>query len=151
MNCVDPTGLLGERILNGISDSFQNIDFNGLAAATASIPFVGAGTEAVEDIGEAGTYVIGKYPDYVNLAQQIEAQGFEANIFNLPADEYKALQASGGADAANQAFLDSAIKSGTIISSSYPSEAVAGDSFGKELEYLTRQGIDINKIPVIKS
>ena len=48
VNCVDPSGLLGERILNGINDFFQNIDFNSLAASTAAIPVVGEVAEATD-------------------------------------------------------------------------------------------------------
>ena len=144
VNCVDPTGLLGERILNGINDLFQNFDANSLLASTAAFPLVSAGIEATEGAGEAGVYVFGKIPYYLDLADELGA-----NYFYLPDDVYAAMSPE-ERWGSNQAILDEAIASGKIVFSNSPSEAGVGSTFSKELQYLKDNGIDIDKIPVIK-
>ena len=89
-------------------------------------------------------FVFGKYPDYTQLAQQLNAY-----TFNISQKLYDSL----GEEeqwAMNQGVLDNAIERGNIAFSNPTSEAVAGDNFSKELQYLKDRGIDIDKIPVIK-
>ena len=87
---------------------------------------------------------IGKYPQYVKLAEQLDAY-----TFNIPQELYDSLEEE-EQWAMNQGVLDNAIESGNIVFSNPTSEAVAGDDFSKELQYLKDRGIDVDKIPVIR-
>ncbi len=133
---------MGERILGWWNDNSAEIQ--GLLDSAAAIPLVGGGIKAAEATEEGAVYVFGKFPEYVQLAEKLDAY-----TFNLPAKVYNAISAE-ERWAMNQGVLDSAIESGSIKFSNSTSKAVAGDTFSKELKYFKQRRIDINKIPVIK-
>ena len=90
---------------------------------------------------KAGTTVLGKYPDYINLASEINAKRFSipTNIWNKmsPAEQWNA----------NVKFLDRAIARGDNILLSNPVtdlNMVSG-YFRKELEYLISKGYKLSR------
>ena len=82
----------------------------------------------------SGVTVLGSYPDYVNLAEQLGA-----NYFNVPMEQWAQMTAD-EQWAANQAFIDSAVARGDsfVFSNEF---AVAGSSYQRELLYLELIGV----------
>jgi hypothetical protein len=84
----------------------------------------------------AGKTVLGKFPDYVNLAESIGARRFSipTSVWNKmsPAQQW----------GANQRFLDRAIARGDDIVLSNPVKSIgeATGWFGRELQYLAHHG-----------
>ncbi len=84
----------------------------------------------------AGKTVLGKFPDYVNLAESIGARRFSipTSVWNKmsPAQQW----------GANQRFLDRAIARGDDIVLSNPVKSIgeATGWFGRELQYLADHG-----------
>jgi hypothetical protein len=83
-----------------------------------------------------GTTVIGRYPAYVNLAQDLGA-----NYLNIPLEEWAAMSPA-EQWAANQAFLDEAIANGDTFQLATPLEDMTpGSNFAQEAQYLTSPSI----------
>jgi RHS repeat-associated protein len=91
-----------------------------------------------------GRILLGRYPDYVVRASQLNAR-----VFNLPSDVYNAMSPE-AQWAANTRFIDKALSRGDEIILSNPlSAATPGTSFLRELEYLTTKGVDVSKLQVV--
>jgi hypothetical protein len=88
----------------------------------------------------AGKTVLGKFPDYVNLADDLAARRFSipTKIWNkmTPAEQW----------AANRKFLDRMISRGDEIILSNPVKNVSEATgwFGRELNYLVEQGFRLS-------
>ena len=83
--------------------------------------------------------VLGHYPDYVDLANKLNAKRFQipTNIWNkmTPAEQW----------AANLKFLDRMIKRGDVIKLATPLNKVKpGSYYEKELKYLMKSGYKLN-------
>jgi hypothetical protein len=78
--------------------------------------------------------VLGSYPDYVNLAEQLGA-----NYFSVPMEQWAQMTAA-EQWAANQAFIDAAVARGDsfVFSNEF---AVAGSSYQRQLLYLAQIGV----------
>lgn len=88
--------------------------------------------------GKGGTTVLGHYPEYVKLAEKLDAKVFQVptEVWNkmTPAEQW----------AANAKFLDRAITRGdTFQLATKASEARAGSFFERELQYLAGKGYTI--------
>jgi hypothetical protein len=95
----------------------------------------GVAAETVNNLKKTGQIVLGRYPAYIDTANELAAKRF-----SVPEDIWKKMS-----DAekwtANQKFLDRAIEKGNeIILASPVSEAEAGTFFRKEIDYLISQG-----------
>ena len=113
-----------------------------MAAATAFLPWesalgwlgkiFGVGTKATE----AGVTVLGKYPDYVNLASKLGAKRF-----NIPMEIWNKMTAA-EQWAANVKFLERAISRGDkiVLSNAVKDINQVTGAFKKELEYLIKRG-----------
>jgi hypothetical protein len=104
-------------------------------------PLGALGTEASS---EAGTTVIGHYPEYVNLAEDLQA-----NFFSVPTEQWNAMtqEEQWGM---NQKFLDDAIARGDTFRVATPLDKVRPGSFlEKEINYLTSKGIKVEIGPQI--
>jgi hypothetical protein len=90
----------------------------------------------------SGLTVLGSYPNYVNLAEQLGA-----NYFSIPAEQWAQMTAT-EQWATNQAFLDAAIARGDsfVFSNDF---APAGSFFEQELAYLQQQGVFLGVPSVI--
>jgi len=101
-----------------------------------SAELASASPHAARAAPQVGRTVLGKYPDYVNLAESIGARRFNipTNIWNKmsPAEQW----------AANQRFLDRAIARGDefVLSNPVKSIGEATGWFGRELRYLADHG-----------
>jgi hypothetical protein len=95
-----------------------------------------AATEAAGGAGDA--LVLGKYPDYIKLADELGARRF-----SIPDAEWNALTPE-ARWAANQAVLDQAIADRIPIVLSNPAtpEFLTG-TYGDEISYLIKQGYEI--------
>jgi len=89
---------------------------------------------------KGGTTVLGKYPDYINLAEELGAKRFNipTNVWNkmTPAQQW----------GANQKFLDRMIMRGDKVILSNPVldiNKVSG-AFRQELDYLIGKGYRLN-------
>ncbi|MEH6305236.1 DUF6443 domain-containing protein [Olivibacter sp. CPCC 100613] len=89
---------------------------------------------------KGGTTVLGKYPDYINLASQLNARRFSipSSVWNKmsPAEQW----------AANVKFLDRTIARGDKIILSNPVKDInkVGGYLRKELDYLMNKGYKLN-------
>jgi hypothetical protein len=96
--------------------------------------------EVVEQAAKTGTSVLGKYPEYINLAEQLGAKKFSVptNIWN----KMSAAEQWG----ANQKFLDRMIMRGDNIILSNPVLNVnkVSGAFRQELDYLIEKGYRLN-------
>lgn len=97
-------------------------------------------TTAAANATKATTTVLGKYPDYVNLASKLKA-----NVFNIPAKVWDKMTAA-EQWAANVKFLDQAIARGDKILLSNPVKDITKvtGAFRKELEYLIEKGFKLS-------
>ena len=88
----------------------------------------------------SGLTVLGSYPGYVKLAQELGA-----NYFSIPAEEWVQMSAA-EQWAANRAFLDAAIARGDslIFSTEF---APAGSFYERELQYLLEQRVFLGVPP----
>jgi RHS repeat-associated protein len=92
-------------------------------------------TDAAADSTTSGTTVLGSYPEYVEMGDELGA-----NYFNVPPDEWSAMTPE-EQWAANKEFLDEAIeRNDTFQLTKSPDEAEEGTFFQKEIEYLRDQG-----------
>jgi len=83
--------------------------------------------------------VLGKFPDYITLADELGA-----NRFSIPAKEWNAMTPV-QQWAANRAFLDAAISRGDDIILSNPVSSISDATgyFKMELEYLAGKGYSL--------
>jgi hypothetical protein len=98
----------------------------------------------VHNVGPCGpgTTVIGHYPAYVNLAQELGA-----NYLNIPLEEWDAMSPA-EQWAANQAFLDEAIANGDTFQLATPLAEMDPDSFfAQEVQYLTDPDVGYQPSP----
>lgn len=93
---------------------------------------------ATEAAGAGDALVLGKYPDYIKLADELGARRF-----SIPDAEWNALTRE-ARWAANQAVLDQAITDRIPIVLSNPAtpEFLTG-TYGDEIAYLIKQGYEI--------
>jgi hypothetical protein len=120
-------------------DKAQNGDFSGFESTIAlgtiagyTLPYTtGLSTVVVDG---AGTTVLGSYPQYIELAQQLGA-----NYFSIPAEEWAQMTAA-EQWAANQAFLDAAIARGDnfLLSNAVTD---ASSYLAREIQYLIDNGM----------
>ncbi|MCG8557977.1 MAG: hypothetical protein MJD61_22230, partial [Proteobacteria bacterium] len=111
----------------------------GLARGAGNLAGTVARPAATRGAG-AGKTVLGKFPDYVNLADDLAARRFSipTKIWSkmTPAEQW----------AANQKFLDRMISRGDEIVLSNPVKNVSEATgwFGRELNYLVEQGFRLS-------
>ncbi len=98
--------------------------------------------DAVNVVGKSGTTVLGKFPNYINLANQLGANRFSIpkNIFNKmsPTQQWNA----------NTKFLDRAIlRNDDIFLSDSPLDLNKfNGAFKKEIEYMIEKGFKVNSM-----
>jgi hypothetical protein len=87
-----------------------------------------------------GQTVIGKYPQYLQKAEELGA-----NRFNIPMDIWNKMSAA-ERWAANKQFLDDAIRRGDefILANPVTNINTVGGYFRRELEYLIQQGYKLS-------
>ena len=86
-----------------------------------------------------GVTVLGHYPEYVNLAEELNA-----NYFNVPTEEWNALTPS-EQWSKNQGFIDEAIARGDQFKLATPlDKARPGSFYEKEIQYLTSKGYQLS-------
>ena len=103
----------------------------GLGNAAAG---AGTGTALCEEYcDDAGSIVIGKYPSYLRLGEQLRA-----DVFNVPAQKWLSMTAD-EQWATNKRFLDEALAAGSRIILATPPEH-ASSTYLMELEYLISKG-----------
>ena len=92
---------------------------------------------ACGNAAKAGKTVIGKYPKYLEVAQELKA-----NALNIDPEVWKLMEGNDALQwAANRKFLDEVIERGDeIILASPPGDARPGTFFARELEYLMERG-----------
>ena len=129
-----------EIIGAGVGEIFQL--FGGEVAEAGKVGEVGKLGEVADDIGktakvvQTGTTVLGKFPDYLNLASELKARRFNipSNIWNkmTPAEQW----------AANVKFLNRTIARGDNILLTNPVKDITKVTgyFRKELDYLIGKG-----------
>jgi RHS repeat-associated protein len=99
----------------------------------SEVPEAAAATSEMAE--EAGTSVIGHYPEYTNLAQELKA-----NYFSIPKEQWSAMTET-ERWAANQKFLDDAIARGdTFRLATRLKDVREGSSLEKEIQYLLKSG-----------
>jgi len=112
---------------------------SGPALAVGALATDGLSLIAEDAAENAGTTVIGHYPDYVNLAQDLKA-----NYFSIPTEQWNAMTEA-EQWAANQKFLDEAIARGDTFRLATPIDQVRPGSYlEKEIQYLTGKGFQLN-------
>lgn len=157
---------MGSEIKSTIKygDSFDKGYLSGQVVGNTALLFVGggevnAGTKALAVAGKeeqvvktlakvaetteamkSGT-VLGKYPDYINLAGELGAKRF-----NIPTDVWNKMSAT-EQWAANVKFLDRAILRGDnfILSNAVKDINKVTGAFRKELDYLIDKGYKLNE------
>ena len=128
---------------------FESLGFSGRAPdiiggyGNALLNFLGVASLFVQpELAPiaADAIVLGRFPAYVDLADQLGAKAF-----NLGTDGWAALGNDAARWGANQAFLDGAIANGDrILFASDPfSAANAGSFFEREVNYLQSRGFTI--------
>jgi RHS repeat-associated protein len=150
---TDPNASGGVKVLAGIGAAFASLwtectaDKTFTVLITAGSLGVGSPLAATEAAAEvvaeegttAGVTVLGQYPEYVEMAEEMGA-----NYLNKPAEEWEAMSAA-ERWATNQRFLDEAIARGDAFRlSTLTSEADATGSFMKEIEYMAQQGFKVS-------
>jgi RHS repeat-associated protein len=84
----------------------------------------------------AGTTVLGRFPAYIDKAQELGA-----NALSIGKNAWNFLESTGETWTANRAFLDQAISRGDeFILASPPEGAQSWTYYGQELQYLRSQG-----------
>jgi hypothetical protein len=130
---------------------FSQPVFNNAAGAVntlgwATIGVTGAGyapalaETAAQGIGRAAAWrassvVLGRYPTYVNLAEEVGARAL-----NLPGPIAKGLSAAGLWWTTNQAFLDQAMSNGARFFLASGAEQIGTGYYQLELQYLQMNG-----------
>jgi hypothetical protein len=134
-----------------MSDGMVNHDDATFATGLGVFVLDAAGGELLKGAGKAvakGVTVLGKYPNYINLASEIGAKRF-----NIPTNIWNKMTA---ADQwiANVKFLDRAIERGDIIvlSNRVTNISNVTGSFRRELDYLISKGYKLssNGLQMIK-
>jgi hypothetical protein len=114
-----------------------------LAGGSGKVRALWAGVTSFFGGGAAktGQTVLGKYPDYITLADELGARRF-----NIPTDIWNKMSKA-EQWAANQKFLDRLIARGDEIVLSNPIKNLSGvtGSFRQELNYLFSKGFTLNK------
>ena len=125
------------RIIGTTTEIGGGITAGGFGAATGrGLLKLGAGCDAAT----AGKTVLGKFPDYLSLADDLGA-----NRFSIPSEVW-AKMSQAEQWTANTKFLDRLISRGDdIILSNHVSDinAVTG-TFGQELDYLIQKGFQLS-------
>jgi RHS repeat-associated protein len=105
------------------------------------IKAVGKGVDKAIDASKVGKTVLGHYPNYLKLADEIGARRF-----NIPTEVWNKMN-SAEQWAANQKFLDRAIARGDDIILSNPVKNInnISGSFRKELDYLGSKGFKLSE------
>jgi hypothetical protein len=99
----------------------------------------GVAVKSADDVTKQGTSVLGHYPEYKNLAEEIGAKRF-----NIPDDVWKRMTPD-EQWIANQKFLDRMITRGDKIRLATPIDKVKpGSSYEKELNYLFERGYTVS-------
>ncbi len=121
-------GMLGEQVLTALT-------FGQGAAAQ------GATTACEVGVSRSGQTVLGKFPDYLKVADKLGARRF-----NVPGEVWNKMTKA-EQWAANQKFLDRAIARGDEFVLSNPVKSISdvSGSLRKELEYLIERGYRLNK------
>jgi RHS repeat-associated protein len=151
---ADPVGFQSDLMQMSIDQG--NTKDMIIDAVALAVPILGAATlksvvrggeQVVEGVAkliskaDAGKAVLGKFPDYIKLADEIGAKRF-----NMPTEVWNKM---GKAEqwAANQKFLDRVIKRGDKIILSNPVKNVkdASGFFRKELDYLLQNGYRLSE------
>ena len=98
------------------------------------------GGSRAADAASAGKTVLGKYPDYIDLAE-----GLGARRFNVPTSIWNKMSKA-EQWAANKKFLDRAISRGDDIILSNPVKDInkVSGAFRQELDYLVEQGFHLS-------
>jgi hypothetical protein len=146
LNKVDPEGLIpietfwdiGNVVYDILTGSWDDLAYDVTAMA---IPYVPAGVSKVAKISKSGKTVLGKYPDYLNLSDEIGAKRF-----NIPTEVWNKMTKA-EQWTANKKFLDRMIKRGDDIVLSNPVKNIddVSGAFRQELDYLTEQGFRLSK------
>ncbi|HRT29095.1 MAG TPA: hypothetical protein P5527_04825 [Kiritimatiellia bacterium] len=153
------TGVFNLDLLADIRDNWYNlthwsdvstaqklIDLIGLLPAIGAVKYadevgdVIKGGNRAADAARSGKTVLGKYPDYINLAEDLGAKRF-----NIPARVWDKMSKA-EQWAANKKFLDRAISRGDDIILSNPVKDIdkVTGAFRQELDYLVEQGFHLN-------
>jgi RHS repeat-associated protein len=132
-------GLLDDKVIEGKADELGD---GGVSALFSLAPvdmvvgwfgkLFGVGTKATE----AGVTVLGKYPDYIDLASKLGAKRF-----NIPMEIWNKMSAA-EQWAANVKFLERAISRGDkiVLSNAVKDIKQVTGAFKQELEYLISRG-----------
>ena len=130
-------GLLGIGGIGTCSPEYAAGQITGiLALAIGTAGVEGAAATSVAAGNGFGLAVLGSYPAYVNLAEELGA-----NYFSVPMEEWAEMTAA-EQWAANQAFLDAAIARGDSFV--FATElAPAGSFYEQELLYLQQMRISL--------
>ncbi len=158
----DPDGRAAETVIDIISLGLSIAAFrsdpsliNGLGLAydtlATAVPFLPAGfgiiknagraADALGDAAKGGQTVLGKFPDYLKLADEIGAKRF-----NIPMDVWNKMTKA-EQWAANQKFLDRMIARGDEIVLSNPVKDInnVSGAFRQELNYLIEKGFRLSE------
>ena len=134
-NFPSPAERVGDLGPQGRERLQQNLSVSTIVASECCDAARGAANVAAQ-----GKTVLGKFPDYMNLARDLGARRFSipTNIWNkmTSAEQW----------AANQKFLDRMIARGDDIILSNPVKSVSDATgwFGRELNYLVEQGFRLS-------
>lgn len=95
---------------------------------------------AAQGAAKGGASVLGKYPDYINLAKELGAKRF-----SIPSNVWNKMSATEQWEA-NTKFLDRMIMRGDKIILSNPVSDInkVSGAFRKELDYMIRKGYRLN-------
>jgi hypothetical protein len=129
--------------LSGRKDLFRGIPAAAARGCASGVVGFGIGKAlgAAWRATTAGRTVLGKFPDYLKLADELGA-----NSFNIP-DELWGKMTKAEQWAANQKFLEEALLRGDEILLSNPVKNLSSvtGTFRKELEYLMSKGYRLSK------
>ena len=122
--------------------SFTEVTGIGATAATTatSVPALAKGAESLSSQYKTGAPTIGHYPEYVNLAKQINGK-----IFQMPSHIFDKMSKA-EQWAANQKFLDRAISRKEVFNLATKLENMRpGSYYEEEVKYLLDKGYKINE------
>jgi hypothetical protein len=126
---------VGEDRYHDIAFGVTNFALTTAATLALPLPRIGKGSAA----NSADSIVLGKYPTYVN-----EGAATGSRTFNVAAEEWNAMTPT-QQWAANQAFLDDAISSGSQIRlATAPTKVNLTGTYAREIDYLTGKGYTIS-------
>lgn len=130
------------RASGSASDLTTSVEIEARLSGEAVRENVGLGYELASDFSVAarGTTVLGKFPDYINLANEVGGKRF-----NIPTDIWNRMSKA-EQWAANQKFLDRAIARGDDILLSNPVRNIndVTGAFRLELDYLMSNGFSLS-------